>query len=90
MKQAIKVTRQVIDGPNLGDPLAASLWSEYPEAISGYRNLWLGRDHVTANEFYRISPAISWWLRLFDLKGPAAVEPFTLILDHGAHTADML
>jgi hypothetical protein len=89
MKQAIPVTRKVIEQFNMGCPVTMALRPEYPDAVSGYNNLWLGKA-TTANEFYRIAPDVKAWMKVFDLKGPYAVQPFILILDHKARTAEML
>lgn len=89
MKQAIAVTRKVIEQFNMGCPLTMALRPEYPEALTGYNNLWLGRA-VTGIDFYRIAPEVAAWMKRFDLKGAGAVQPFVLILDHKARTAEML
>lgn len=88
MKQAIAVTRKVIDQFNMGCPVTMALRPEYPNAVSGYNNLWLASSGL--GEFYRIAPDVKAWMKRFDLKGAGAVQPFVLILDHKARTAEML
>ena len=89
MKEAIPVTQQHFTSAveaKTWCPLQRALTREYPEAVLGYNNLWLQRNEFS--DFYRIAPEIGVWLKRFDLTGKG--EPFILILDHKAKTAEMM
>jgi len=93
MKEAIPVKQKHITHGRATSccfcPVALALQERYKNAFAGLTQMSLMENYDDDLEkWFNTSPEVLAWMEAFDAGAP--VEPFILILDHKAKTAEMM